>query len=81
MNFFFFRATPAAYRGFQARGGIQATAAGLHHNHSNARSEPSLQPTPQHQILSPLGEARDQTHNLMVPSRIHCATTGTPSQG
>ena len=35
----------------------------------------------QHQILNPLSEARDQTLNLMVPSRIrfHCATTGTPS--
>ena len=30
----------------------------------------------------PLIEARDQTRNLMVPSRIHfhCATTGTPFQ-
>jgi len=30
-------------------------------------------------ILNPLSEARDQTHNLMVPSRIHFlwATTGT----
>ena len=24
----------------------------------------------QHQILNPLSKARDQTHNLMVPSRI-----------
>ena len=34
----------------------------------------------QHQILNPLSGARDQTHNLMVPSRIHfcCAMTGTP---
>ena len=33
----------------------------------------------QHQILSPLREARDQTCNLMVPSqfRFHCATMGT----
>ena len=32
------------------------------------------------QILNPPSEARDQTCNLMVPSRIHfhCATTGTP---
>ena len=31
-------------------------------------------------ILNPLREARDQTHNLKVPSWIHfsCATTGTP---
>jgi len=32
------------------------------------------------QILNPLSKARDQTRNLMVPSRIHfcCAMTGTP---
>ena len=35
----------------------------------------------QHQILNALGEARDQTQDLMVPSwiRHHCATTGTPN--
>ena len=34
----------------------------------------------QHQILNPLSEAMDQTHNLMVPSQIHfhCALMGTP---
>ena len=34
----------------------------------------------QRQIPDPLSEARDRTHNLMVPSRIHfrCATPGTP---
>ena len=35
----------------------------------------------QHRILNPLSEARDRTHNLMVPSRI-CflrATMGIPS--
>ena len=33
----------------------------------------------QYRILNPLTKARDQTHNLMVPSRIHfcCTTTGT----
>ena len=31
----------------QARGCIRATAAGLCHSHSNAESQPSLQPTPQ----------------------------------
>ena len=30
-----FRATPAAYRGSQARGPIRATASGLHHSHSS----------------------------------------------
>ena len=42
-----FRATPGAYRGFQARGWIEAVAADLRHRHSNARSEPCLRPTPQ----------------------------------
>ena len=31
-----------AYGSSQARGQIGATAAGLHHSHSNARSEPHL---------------------------------------
>ena len=43
----FFRAVPAAYEGSQARGQITATAASLHHSHSNKGSEPCLQPTPQ----------------------------------
>ena len=41
------RAAPAAYGRSQARGPIGAVAAGLHHSHSNSRSEPCLQPTPQ----------------------------------
>ena len=47
--FFFlpFRAAPMAYGGSQARGPIGATAAGLHHSHSNTRYEPRLRPTPQ----------------------------------
>ena len=44
---FLFRAAPAAYGGSQAKGRIRAVAAGLHHSHSNARSELSLWPTPQ----------------------------------
>ena len=43
--FFFFRAAGAAYGSSQARGQIGATATGLHHSHSNARSELCLQPT------------------------------------
>ena len=43
----FSRVAPMAYGGSQARGLIWAVAAGLCHSHSNARSEPSLQPTPQ----------------------------------
>ena len=48
--FFFFcllRTFPRANGGFQARGLIRATAAGLHHSLSNARSKPCLRPTPQ----------------------------------
>ena len=40
-------AAPAAYGGSQARGPIGAVATGLHQSHSNAGSEPRLQPTPQ----------------------------------
>ena len=42
--FFFglFRVAPMAYGGSQARGSIGAIGTGLHHSHSNARSEPHL---------------------------------------
>ena len=55
--FFLFRAVPPAYGGCQARGPIGATAAGLHHSHSNIRSELRLWPTP---IAH--GNARSLTH-------------------
>ena len=42
-----FRAVPAAYGGSQARRPIGDVAAGLRQSHSNAGSEPCLQPTPQ----------------------------------
>ena len=50
--FFFFvfafsRATPSAHGGSQASGRIGAVTTGLHQSHSNAGSEPHLQPTPQ----------------------------------
>uniref|UniRef100_A0A8D0ZUE2 Sushi domain-containing protein n=1 Tax=Sus scrofa TaxID=9823 RepID=A0A8D0ZUE2_PIG len=64
---------PTAYGSSQARGLIRAVAAGLHHGHSNAGSEPRLQPTPQLRqrwILNPLSKTRDGTCNLVVPSRI-----------
>ena len=47
LAFLFFRAAPAAYGSSQARSPIRAIAAGLHHSHSNARSEPCLQLTSQ----------------------------------
>ena len=42
-----FTAAPVAHGGSQDRGPIGAVAAGLRQSHSNARSEPRLQPTPQ----------------------------------
>ena len=42
--FVFSRATSAAHGGSQPRGLIGAIAAGLHHSHSNTRSEPRLWP-------------------------------------
>ena len=53
-NFFFFfglfaiyRAAATAYGGSQARGLIGAVATDLRQSHSNARSKPSMRPTPQ----------------------------------
>ena len=46
-GFFVFKAEPEADGSSQARGRIGATAAGLHHSHSNARSELCLWPIPQ----------------------------------
>ena len=48
--------------------------------YSTAIATPDQSRSWQHWILNPLSKARDQTHNLMVPSRIcfPCATTGTP---
>ena len=43
--FLLFRATPAAYGGFQARGQIRAIATDLCHSCSNMGSEPRLRPT------------------------------------
>ena len=45
--FCLFRAAPTAYGGSQAKGPIGATAISLCQSHSNARSEPCLQPIPQ----------------------------------
>ena len=42
-----FRASCATYGRSQARGRTGAAAAGLHHSHSNARSELCLAPTSQ----------------------------------
>ena len=55
MAFFFYffclsvfaRSAPEAYGGSQAKGPIGAVATGLRQSHSNAGSEPRLQPTSQ----------------------------------
>ena len=55
-----------AYGSFQASGRIVATAADLHHSHSNTRSELHSQlQLWQYQLLNPLSKARDQTCILM----------------
>uniref|UniRef100_A0A8D1MWZ9 Splicing factor YJU2 n=1 Tax=Sus scrofa TaxID=9823 RepID=A0A8D1MWZ9_PIG len=60
-------ATPSVYGDSQARGQIGATAASLHHS------------SRQRQILNPLSEGRDQTHNLMFSRSIHfCCSTMAP---
>ena len=46
-GFLLFRATPAANGGSRVRGPVEATAASLHHSHSNAGSELRLWPTTQ----------------------------------
>jgi len=86
-SFFFFfglfRAIPVASGGSQARGLIRAAAASLHHGHSNAGSEPHLQPiaptaiatysnhsSRQCQILNPLRDARNRTCVLMDASQV-----------
>ena len=72
-----FRAVPAPYGGW-----IRAVAAGLHHSHSNARSEPSLRPTLKLRA-TPDPNPLSETRNLMVPSQIRfcCAVMGTPIVG
>jgi len=74
MSFFFFMAAPTAYGNSLARGQIKATAAGLHHSHSNVGSEPHLWPTPQLMVLpDPWPTERGQGWNLYP----HGYTTGT----
>ena len=64
LSFFFFfffihfRAASVAHGGSQARWWIGAIAAGLHHRHSNTRSELHLQPTPQLNTWSLIHRAR-----------------------
>ena len=50
-KFCLFRAVLTAYGSYQAKGRIRAVGAGLSHSHSNTRSKPRLQPTPQHKAM------------------------------
>ena len=73
-----------AYGSSQARGQMGATAAGVHHNHSNVESKLPLRSTPQLKAMpDPQPTKRGQGSNTYPhdTSRIHfhCATVGTPS--
>ena len=63
--FFLFMATPAAHGSSQARGQIRASAAGLHHSHSNTGSKPN--PHPQRDSISFL----KLMHNRNSPNIIY----------
>ena len=65
--FLLFRAARTTYGCSHMLYHIRAIAADLHHSSRQRR------------IPNPLSEARDRTHNLMVPSRIRfrCTTMGT----
>ena len=82
--FFFFRAIPATYRGSSL--GVESELQLPAYTTATAMQDPSRvcdlhHSSQQRQILNPLGEARDWTCNLVVPSRIHfrCATRETPA--
>ena len=77
--FLLFRATPWHMEGNQLELELPACA------RASATPDPSRMCNLHHsswqrRILNPLSEARDRTHNLMVPSRIPfgCTTMGTP---
>ena len=60
-----FRDAPEAYGGFKAMGLIGAVATGLRQSHSNARSEPRLQPSPRlTAVLDPEPAEQGQGSNL-----------------
>ena len=72
--FAFSGVAPEAYGGSQVRGLIGAVATSLHHSQSNSGSSHVCNlhhSSQQRRILYLLSEARDQTRNLIVPSRIH----------
>ena len=69
---FVFRAVLMAHGSSQARGGIGAAAAGLHHRHRDLSRVCDLHHSSgQCRIPSPLSRARDQTHILVDASPVH----------
>ena len=69
--FFLLRAAPVVYGCFQARGGMAAAAAGLHHSHSNVGSScicDLCHSLLQSRILNPLSQATDRTCIFRVTS-------------
>ena len=81
---FFFLGPPLRHMAF-SRLGVKSELQLPAYTTTTAPQDPSLvcnlhHSSQQCQILNSLSEARDQTHNLMVPSLIHfcCTTTGTP---
>ena len=84
LSFFEFRATHTAYG--IPRPGVKLELWLPAYATATATQDPSCicdlhHSSQQHQILNPLSEARDRTHNLLVPSRIHfrCAIDGNAS--
>ena len=80
---FFFRAAPAAYGSFQARGWIGAAAASLCHRHSKSQlGVCSLQGSSlQCLIFNPLHEARDGICVLMDTGQVPCLLSHNRSSG
>ena len=64
------------YGGSQARGPIRAIATSLYQSHSNARSKPKLQPTPQLMAtLDPQPTEQDQGSNSCPQDASRMLTT------
>ena len=84
--FFLFVATPAVYGSPQVRGQIRPAAAGLHHGHSNARSElhlwltPQLRATPDSSATEWGQGSNLHPHGDYNGSLTSWATAGTPME-
>ena len=73
--FFLFRAIPLTYGSSQAKGRTGATAAGLHHSHSNVVSQPTLLPPMETIFLKPPSSCSNPDWLLSRPTtQIHFET-------